>query len=749
MPDAGAPPAACPDRPWRARHSAAPAATARSALRPGLLALVLGIALWLSLAPGARAQDPAPAPSAQQVAAMVATLEDPAQRQKLIEQLKLLVAAEQAAAPASPQVDLVEDFLTRRWLGLRQGVEELAGAFRDLPSLGAWFERLGNDPAALRELAELVQMTAIVLAVAFIAFWIAGRVMRPVQRPLDQRLATTLGGRLALSGASLILHLVPVAVFLAVGLAASSVLDMTNGARAMVRAVVSGATLVELAVAATVLLFAPDAPGRRLVPVSDETAYYLKVWVRRLSRVAIYGYFATVALAQVGLPARAALALLKIVGLVFTALLVVFVLQNRKGVADWLARPRASTASAATQAQVSAARRRLADAWHILAVIWVVAMYGIWLLDVDGGFALIFRGSVLSVLILVLARVATYGLGILIRRGLSMPSDVTQRLPALENRANRYLSVLARGAGILIWVLALLLVLAAWGVDSFAWAESQAGQTVLSAIGKIVLTVLVALVIWEVSRTAIERALHPGNGSIERSARLRTLLPLMRNVVWVVLVALVLLTVLSQMGVDTAPLLASAGVVGLAVGFGAQTLVKDIITGLFMLLEDTVSIGDVVTVGGLTGTVEGLTLRTIRLRNASGAVYTIPFSNVTSIENKTRDYAYADMDVAVSYDTDLRQAMEAMRLAYDDLKDAQAQDILEPLEIQGVETITGGLVTIRLRIKTRPGRQWAVGRTYRQGLKARCDTMGIGLGVPYARPAKDPPWLDALTDGTA
>src|SRR5919199_3219029 len=149
---------------------------------------------------------------------------------------------------------------------------------------------------------------------------------------------------------------------------------------------------------------------------------------------------------------------------------------------------------------------------------------------------------------------------------------------------------------------------------------------------------------------------------VARSARARTLLPLFRTTILVLLAAMVALIVLSELGVNIAPLLAGAGVVGVAIGFGSQALVKDVITGLFILIEDTLAVGDVVDVGkGNSGVVEGLSVRAIRLRDSSGALYTVPFSEVTTVKNLTRDFAYFVANVGISYRADPDRAIAVMR----------------------------------------------------------------------------------------
>ena len=199
------------------------------------------------------------------------------------------------------------------------------------------------------------------------------------------------------------------------------------------------------------------------------------------------------------------------------------------------------------------------------------------------------------------------------------------------------------------------------------------------------------------------------------------------------LTVVVTMTVLSELGVNIGPLLAGAGVVGLAVGFGAQTLVKDIITGAFILIEDSISIDDFVDVSGHEGTVESLTIRTIRLRDTSGSVHTVPFSEVTSIINYTRDYGISLLYITVAYREDLEHVIEVLNeLGEELLEDPElGKDFLEPMVVQGVQRLDDSGVTLRAKIKTVSGMQWNMRRQFYGRMKKRFDERGIEIPFPH------------------
>nr|WP_247887300.1 mechanosensitive ion channel domain-containing protein [Azospirillum sp. SYSU D00513] len=241
--------------------------------------------------------------------------------------------------------------------------------------------------------------------------------------------------------------------------------------------------------------------------------------------------------------------------------------------------------------------------------------------------------------------------------------------------------------------------------------------------------------LWITVDSVIEHALTPVDSRGRPrplSNRVRTLLPLLRNVAFVVLCVLTVIAVLANLGLNVAPLLAGAGVVGLAVGFGSQQLVQDLITGLFILFEDTISVGDVIDTGDRAGTVESITIRTVRVRDGEGALHTIPFSQIKALKNRSRDYGVFMVKVPVDYGADPDQVMATMREVGAELQadPAFAINMLAPLDIWGVDQFAPEGVVIMGALRTRPLQQWGVGREYNRRLKRRFDELGISLQIP-------------------
>ncbi|MBE0529028.1 MAG: mechanosensitive ion channel family protein [Thermoleophilia bacterium] len=231
---------------------------------------------------------------------------------------------------------------------------------------------------------------------------------------------------------------------------------------------------------------------------------------------------------------------------------------------------------------------------------------------------------------------------------------------------------------------------------------------------------------------ATER-LHAVDIAAQRAGqRAQTLGSLLRYATTIVIFAIAALMVLAELGVNIGPLLAGAGIVGIALGFGAQSLVKDFLSGAFMLMEDQYGVGDVIDVGEATGTVERVTLRVTTLRDVDGTVWYVPNGEVRRVGNKSKLWSRIVLDVEVAYDTDISQASEVIKRVADVEWKAQTRGatIIEEPELWGVEQFGPSAIVLRLAVKTLPGEQWFVGRALRAGLKEAFDEAGIVIPFP-------------------
>jgi len=239
-------------------------------------------------------------------------------------------------------------------------------------------------------------------------------------------------------------------------------------------------------------------------------------------------------------------------------------------------------------------------------------------------------------------------------------------------------------------------------------------------------------------RAGIRRLEHhlsdaQGTDTLEQSKRARTLGDLLRNVATMAIIAIATLMILRELNVDIMPILTGAGIVGLAIGFGAQTLVKDVISGFFLILENQVRVGDVAEINGTGGLVEAINLRTIVLRDMRGAVHVFPCGGVTTLANLTKDFSYAVLDVGVAYKEDVDRVMAVLREVGAEIEAEPALRplVLAPLEVLGIDSFADSAVVVKVRMKTAPIQQWAVARELRRRIKQAFDTRGIEIPFPH------------------
>ena len=374
--------------------------------------------------------------------------------------------------------------------------------------------------------------------------------------------------------------------------------------------------------------------------------------------------------------------------------------------------------------------RALGGLWHIPALLMVGgSLLAIFITVGDVGTAL--ARSIVSASLLVLTLVVT---GLLRRQSERLNKRRhRRRFSQYRKRLERFGFVLAH---ICAWMVFAELSMQVWGGSLFglgqqAVASARIGQALVS-LGA---TILLAWLVWIFADTAIQRALTSSARSRGRrvnQARAQTITPMIRNVIFVAILIIAVIAGLANLGVNVTPLLAGAGVIGLAIGFGAQTLVQDLITGIFILIEDSLAVDDFVQINGHMGTVEGLTLRTVRLRDLDGVVHIITFSRIESIHNMSRQFGIALMRIRIPFDMKIDDAITLMQETAQELrKDPMMRHyIWSPLEMQGVQGFEEGCPILRMRFRTAPEMQWDVSRAFNLLLKQRMEAQEIDLGVP-------------------
>lgn len=272
-----------------------------------------------------------------------------------------------------------------------------------------------------------------------------------------------------------------------------------------------------------------------------------------------------------------------------------------------------------------------------------------------------------------------------------------------------------------------------WGLDMYTLLTTGAGRTLLSKLATIVFVVAATYAAWEVINRILYRHVDRISFGEMWDRRLQTVIPLIRSGLLAVLCVIAGLVVLSEVGINIAPLLAGAGIVGLAIGFGAQTLVKDLLTGFFVLLENTINVGDWVILGGHDGQVESLSIRHVLVRDIYGNLHTVPWSSVVSITNQTREFGYAVVEVGFAYRENIDEVIEVVKQVADEMRQDPAikAGILSELQILGLIELGDSAVVVRTRFKTTAFMRWRLERDFRRRIKNRFDELGIEIPYPH------------------
>ena len=684
-------------------------------------------------APAAAAPSaPRPLPSTQPIAGKAAdpkdlqtlldTLTDDKARHELIVRLRGLVEA-RASDAAVPEER--HDWLagaTESLGDVSKSILALVGELEQLPDLGQRMLTSLSDPATLRWLSGAVAMIAAVLAAALLVEWLVKRLLARPRRAVEERSSSSILMRLFLLCVRTVLDVLPIAAFAAAAYGVLALVDLSFLVRLAVVTLVNANVLSRAIIAAGRAIMTPGAPGLRLLYLDDESAAYGFLWLRRFTHAGVYGYFILHTGWLLGLSYPAYSFLGNVLALFITGMSIVFILQIRVGVSRRL-RGRPATNNVARM------RRQAAEFWHVLVIAYVIAVYLVWALKVPGGFAYLARASLMTVLTVVVARLALTALIRAFTTIFTLSEEMRAKYPLLEARANRYLPALRQVLQGLVVAVAGLVLIEIWGGHPIEWLASSSGQGMLGRFISIAMVLAVSLIIWEAGAAFGERIVL-GNPA---SMRLKTLLPFLLNAFRIVLLTFASLIVLSELGVNIAPLLAGAGVFGLAIGFGAQTLVKDVITGIFILMENTISVGDVVEVGTHSGLVEKISVRTLHLRDFDGNVHSIPFGEVQTVKNMSKIFAYAVVDVTVAYRENIDEALALMAEVAAGMRKSGplAETIIAPFEVVGVEGLQELAVWLRGRFKTRPLGQWNVRREFYRRIKAAFDERGIEIPYPH------------------
>ena len=672
------------------------------------LLLAAATLIVLLLAPAAGAQTPAPSP--EQIRQLSELLRDPAIQGWLQAQAATPVEAvpiETVPAPPAMQPGM-QNALAARIADIRAFLVELAGGLPQLPDelARAWliltleFEDQGLGQLLLY----LVVFVALGSGVEALYRWLT----TSARRRIVTAPVATARDRLRVTGLRLAYGLGLILAFALGSVGAFLVFDWPILLKEILLSYLMVVLVVRLTLVLARLVLAPGGERFRMVPMATRTAWYWTIWSAVLA-----GWFAFV---NVTLPLLATFGVSRAgwysVGLICGIVLLVLAL-----LAVWRQPGRDGTAATAPG--------------RLTRMLISLYLVGTWLLLLTGSDAPFYVAIVLLLLPIAI-------------RGTHLAVEHLLRQHAGESGEGAVPSLLAvaieRGLRAALLIGAAFLVASILDLDlgELTSRETLGTRLARGAINVVIIGLLADLV-WQMTRAWIDYRLSEANtgtlaGSDEarRRQRLRTLLPILRNILFVVLLVMAALMALSALGVEVGPLIAGAGVVGVAVGFGAQTLVKDIISGMFFLLDDAFRVGEYIESGDIRGTVEAFSLRSIKLRHHRGALHTVPFGSLDKITNYSRDWVIDKMTLNVTFDADLDKAKRLIKQVGRELAadPEYAPNILDPLKMQGVDEFGDFAIQIRLKMMTKPGEQFVIRRKAYAMIKKAFDANGIRIATP-------------------
>ena len=469
------------------------------------------------------------------------------------------------------------------------------------------------------------------------------------------------------------------------------------------------------------IIMSPATRALRLLPLQDQDAAFLYRWIVRISVVA--AIFITPGIIFLDAGRSEALYNLFFIasGLSVSILMIAMIWQSRHRVTE------AICADAAGGVCVeSSLRTKFARTWHYFAILYVAGSGTFWLINVFLGS----KGRIINLIASLFLIPIFIGLDQWVQRLLKIASGdlpevidlsgeekpETTEAPEEDKKSNikHFAPLIRRIFQLVLAALLFFIVLGLWGIDL------PLGRIFAADALKIIMVLILGFVIWEFVKARIDRKLRvempEQDEDMEEGgaggSRIGTLLMLLRKFVLAVMFVMVSLIILSNLGINIGPLIAGAGVIGLAIGFGAQTLVKDIISGIFFLVDDAFRVGDYIETAGTKGMVEHISLRSLRLRHPRGPVHTIPFGGMGTVTNNSRDYIISKLDFRVRYDTDVNNVRKIIKnISKKIMQDKEMGPVmLDKLKSQGVRELDDSAMVMRVKFKTIPGEQFVVRR---------------------------------------
>ncbi|WP_285110668.1 mechanosensitive channel protein [Leclercia adecarboxylata] len=687
----------------------------------------------------AEATTPAAEPDVEQkkaaYSALADVLENDASRQELISQLRSVAATPpQEPVPKITPPEIAEEKT------VLENVTDISRHYGD--ALSTRFAQLYRNligsphkPFNPQTFVVAARQFLLLAGLVFAFYWLVRLCAWPLYRKMGswgrrKNRETSSWIHLPLTIASaFIIDLLLLALTLFIGQILSEYLNTGNPTIAFQQTLFLNAfALIEFFKAILRLIFCPRVPDLRPFAISDRAAHYWSLRLSILSGMIGYGLLVAVPIIsnQVNVQIGALANVLIMLCITVWALYLIF--HNKRAITEGLLH-----LADRSLAFFSLFIRAFALVWHWLASAYFIVLCFFSLFDPGNSLKFMMGATFRSLAIVGIAAFVSGLLSRWLAKTITLSPHVQRSYPELQKRLNGWISVSLKVARFLTVCVAIMLLLSAWGLfDFWNWLHNGAGEKTVDILIRIALILFFSAIGWTILASLIENRLSSDiHGRPLPSARARTLLTLFRNALAVVISTITIMIVLSEIGVNIAPLLAGAGALGLAISFGSQTLVKDIITGIFIQFENGMNTGDLVTIGPLTGTVERMSIRSVGVRQDTGAYHIIPWSSITTFANFVRGIGSVVANYDVDRHEDAEKAQAALKAAVDELlerEDIRGLIIGEP-SFAGIVGLTSTAFTLRVSFTTQPLKQWTVRFALDSMVKKHFDLAEVRMPV--------------------
>jgi len=678
---------------------------------------------------GARAENPAgQQASERELQELARLLSNPVLVEKL--QQRLIETADQQAAD-SLSVSGLQKYFQETLIQVEIRARDIAHALTTVPRLSDALSIAWNESMAASDFLQSAIYVIIFLFGGFGLEWLYWSYLSATLKRIELSNPDTYGSVLkaAVLRAVLLFGSIAVFAFGSIGLFVG--LEWSAFIYDVVLSLLAGIIAMRFIVMVAVFVLAPKVDNLRLLPLDKAAAKNVYGWILMISGIGLLGYLCVDTFDRMAMAAPSLLAAESLAGSLFVAVLIGAIWQSdsvrRRG-------------SASTGAGGAPAERVLLPAPGnfklVLSSTIVLIAFILWLLEVDAVFWTLLTMSLLFPAIEFSRVTADH---IFDRFENQAPAAAEQDEDAQSSEPpNRYLlyrPIADRLIRFLLVIVAVLTLGMVWDVTSMLQSTSNSlAEKVFGVIIDIVFALLIGDFVWTWAKTAIEQklatfpAVEPGH-TPGPEARMATLLPMFKKVLMITIIIMIALIILSSLGVNIGPILAGAGVVGIALGFGAQTLVKDIVSGVFFLIDDAFRVGEYIEMGNLRGTVESVSIRSLRVRHHRGALHTIPYGELTALTNYSRDWVIMKLEFRVPFDTDIQLIKKIVKNVGAKLQENPdyGHHILEPLKSQGVRRMEEFNMVVGVKFMAVPGEQWTIRRDAYQLIRDEFEKNGISF----------------------